>query len=141
MARLARAEGEWVPKRAAAEQARLQAIAAAQGAIAAYTPEYNAAKAKAEAEQKQRIAAAEKAMKDAAIALDKGSVAKAGALPVSQLHTRWQGVRPATVAASGGIKLARAGGRFSARLGRAESCDRLHREYSREGNQHQRPHA
>ena len=105
VAMLARAEGEWVPKRAAGEKARLQAMSAAQATIDAYTPEYTAAKAKAEAEQQQRIGAAGKELNIAVAVLANDAANKASALPVSSLYTRWQAHKPATVAATGGVKL------------------------------------
>ncbi len=104
--KLARAEGEWVPKRAAAEQERLKSIAQAQATIDAYTPEYTANKAKAEAEQKVRIAAAEKAMNDhVSTVLPKTTVEQIAALPISRIWTTWLPQKPSAVAATGGIKL------------------------------------
>jgi len=104
--KLARAEGEWVPKRAAAEQKRLESIARAQAAIDAYTPEYTANKAKAEAEQKVRIAAAEKAMNEhVSTVLPKKTGEQIAALPISRTWTVWNSQKPTAASATGGVKL------------------------------------
>lgn len=83
------AEAAWVAQRSGLEIKRLQAIAAAQAAIDAYTPEYTAAKTKAEAEQKARIAEAAKAIAAREAELPKLVETFASSVSTPQLWTRW----------------------------------------------------
>ena len=62
-------------------------------------------KTKAASEQQQRIGAAGKELNTAIAVLAKDAANKASALPVSSLYTRWQAHKPATVAATAGVKL------------------------------------
>ena len=105
VAELAKKEAQMVPIRAEKEKQRLLAIQKAEAAIAAYTPEYSKKKAEAEAAQKQRIAAADKAFKEyapkQAAALKKWEQE----LPVNRLWTSWTPLTPKEVKASGGITL------------------------------------
>ncbi|MCB1230400.1 MAG: DUF1549 domain-containing protein [Verrucomicrobiae bacterium] len=107
VAKLARAEGEWVPKRANLEKERLIAINQAQSAIEVYTPEFQKKKAEAEAAQKQRIDAAEKAWNEG---LAKTLLGKVGefekSLTVQRLWTTWTPLKPAKADATAGITLA-----------------------------------
>ena len=100
VARLARAEGEWVPKRAEKERLRLVAINQAQAAIDAYTPEFQKKKAEAEAGQKQRIAEADKAVKEIEAKLVQKATEWESTLPVKSLWTRWHLLQPESVTAS-----------------------------------------
>ncbi len=100
VARLARAEGEWVPRRAALDKQRLVAINQAQAAIDAHTPEYQKKKAEAEAAQKQRVAAAEKALKEAETQIAAKATAWESQLPLKSLWTRWHPLTPETATAS-----------------------------------------
>ena len=104
--RLAHREGEWVVKKAGLEQDRLVAIAKSQADIADYTPEYEKRKAAAEAEQKQRIAAARKALDDfETIELPKKQAEWISDLTIDRFWTTWEPRRPAKASATGGIKL------------------------------------
>lgn len=98
--RLARAEGEWVPKRAEKEKQRLVAINQAQAAIDAYQPEFQKQKAEAEAAQKGRVAEADKALKAAQAQLPAKATEWESKLPVKSLWTRWHHLKPETVTAS-----------------------------------------
>lgn len=107
-AKLAKAEADWIPIRSEREIARYQSIRLAEVALKSYQPEAAAKKAKAEADQKVRIAAAEKALVD----FDAGIPAKMTAwekdLPLSHFWNPWSLLNPvtATADAPSGIKLA-----------------------------------
>ena len=58
---LSKAEADWIPVKSHLEITRLKSIQKANADIEAYTPEFQQKKAKAESEQKARIAAAKKA--------------------------------------------------------------------------------
>lgn len=103
---LAEREEWWVPVKAQREQARLERIAAAAGEIQAYVPEYTKKKNEAEAAQKQRIAAADKSLKDYQAGVPKLVADKIAAIQLSDLWTQWTTLTPKTVASSNGaIKL------------------------------------
>lgn len=105
VAKLAEKEAKMVPIRAEKERQRLVAIQKAKAGIAAYTPEYQKKKAAAELEQKKRIAAADKAVKDYApkqvAAMEKWE----SELAVNRLWTSWTPLVPKVAKASGGITL------------------------------------
>ncbi|MBL9152102.1 MAG: DUF1549 domain-containing protein [Verrucomicrobiales bacterium] len=103
VAKLAQAEGNWVPKKAALEVQRLQSIAKAQGEIAAYTPEFNKKKAEAEAAQKQRIAAADQQVKEYLGQVPAKVTAWESALTLGRLWTQWQPVVPAEAKVAGSV--------------------------------------
>ena len=100
VSQLARAEGEWVPKRSEMEKNRLIAINKAQADIDAYTPAYQKAKAEAEAAQKQRIAEADKAVKAYEAQLGAKAAEFEAKLGVKDLWTRWTVLTPENVTAS-----------------------------------------
>ena len=100
VAKLARAEGEWVPKRAEKEKQRLIAINQAQAAIEAYTPEYQKKKTEAEAAQKQRIAEAEKTVNAEKAKLAQKATDWESQLPIKSLWTRWHLLKPEKATAS-----------------------------------------
>jgi hypothetical protein len=107
IAELARKEGEWVPKKSEREKTRLVAINKANADITAYTPEYNKTKAQAEAEQKNRIAEADKALKTfETVELPKKVAEFEKALTIDRLWTKWAAQKPAKAEATGGFKLA-----------------------------------
>ncbi len=89
LAKLAKAEADWVPVKSKLEITRLQGIDKAKAAVAAYTQEYTRKKAKAEADQKARIAAAEKAIKSRAAELPKLVSEFAKNVKVERLWTKW----------------------------------------------------
>ncbi|NOY00224.1 MAG: DUF1549 domain-containing protein, partial [Verrucomicrobia bacterium] len=105
VAQLAKKEAQMVPIQAEKQRQRLLAIRKAKAGITAYTPEYSKKKAAAEAEQKKRIVAAEKAVKDYApkqlVAMKKWE----SELAVNRLWTSWTPLIPSAVKATGGITL------------------------------------
>ena len=106
IAELARAESEWVIKRAALQHDRLIATTKAQHDIAAYTPEYEKKKAASEAEQKVRVAAAEKVISDyEANELPKQLAKWTSGLTIDRFWTRWVPRQPAKASATGTFKL------------------------------------
>ncbi len=103
--KLAEMEAKMVPIRAEQERQRLLSMQKANKGIKAYTAEYTKKKALAEAEQKKRMALAEKTLKDYAIK-QAGSMKKwESELPVNRLWTTWTPLVPKAVKATGGITL------------------------------------
>jgi len=101
VAKLAQSEGAWVPKKSELEKLRLQAISKANVDIAAYLPEFNKKKAEAEAAQKERIAAADKALKEYTAQLPAKVAEWEKALTVDRLWTQWRPLTPTAVAVTG----------------------------------------
>jgi len=97
---LAKAEADWVPAKSTLDIARLQGIYKANAAVEAYTPEYTKTKAKAEADQKVRIAAAEKVIKTRTAELPKVVSEFEKSLKVDRLWTRWHWLPVSSVTAS-----------------------------------------
>jgi len=101
LAQLSRAEARWVATRSEREITRLRAIAKAENAIAAYEPDYQAKKKKAEAEQKERIATAKKSLEERRAELPKIAGEFAQGITAEQLWTRWHVLPAKTVTVTG----------------------------------------
>ena len=106
VAQLAQREGQWVVKKAKLERDRLIALAKAQTDLMDFTPEFERRKAAAEAEQKERIAAAEKALNDfEANEMPKKQAEFLSGLTIDRFWTSWQPRKPAKASATAGFKL------------------------------------
>lgn len=101
VAKLQKAEADWAPKRAALEKQRADAIAKANGDIAAYQPEHDKKKTEAEAAQKLRIAAADKAAKDYVPNVASKLAEWETTLGDDRLGTQWRQLMPAEVKIAG----------------------------------------
>lgn len=107
-AKLAKAEADWVPVKSEREIARYLKINEAEANLAAYRPEAAARKAKAEADQKTRIAAATKAIEAYNAALPAKLMEWEKTLTLDKFWTQWQPLVPSAAVADekSGIKLA-----------------------------------
>ncbi|MEM1443152.1 MAG: DUF1549 domain-containing protein, partial [Verrucomicrobiota bacterium] len=100
LGKAAKAEADWVLKSSELEIKRLQAIEKADVEIETYQPEFTKKKNEAEAAQKKRIAAAEKAVKERTAELPKLVDAFAAEVKADQLWTKWNVLEVASVTAS-----------------------------------------
>jgi len=100
LGKTAKAEADWVMQRSGLEIARLEGIASSEAAVEAYRPEYQKKKTAAEAAQKERLAAAEKTMKERELEIPKEAFTFATEVKASQLWTQWHVLPVASVTAS-----------------------------------------
>ncbi len=107
-AKLAKAEADWIPLRSTREIERYKRIRQAEVDLKKYQPEAAAKKAKAEADQKARIAAAAKALADHDATVPAKLAEWEKTLTLSHFWHPWNLLTPATAAADAksGIKLA-----------------------------------
>ena len=106
-AKLAKAEADWVPVRSTREIERYNRIRQAEIDLKKYQPEAAATKTKAEADQKARLAAAQKMLTDYDATLPAKMSAWEKSLTLSSFWNPWNPLLPATAAADAksGIKL------------------------------------
>jgi len=107
-AKLAKAEADWIPLRSTREIERYKRIRQAEVDLKKYQPEATAKKTKAEAEQKARIAAAQKALTDYDATVPAKLSGWEKTLTLSHFWHPWNLLSPASADADekSGIKLA-----------------------------------
>jgi len=105
VAKLAKAEADWVPKKSALDIARLKDIEKSRTALEVYMPGYLQRKAKAEAGQKARIAAAEKAIEKQKAGLPKLASEFGKTLKIDRLWTQWHPLPVSSASASDKSKM------------------------------------
>lgn len=108
LAKLAKAEASWVAEKSRREIARLQDVVKAATELKAYQPEAAAKRAKAEADQKGRVAAATQALADAEAGLPAKLAEWETGLTLASFWTKWTPLVPSAASANqpSGIKLA-----------------------------------
>ncbi|MGB0242013.1 MAG: DUF1549 domain-containing protein [Verrucomicrobiales bacterium] len=102
---LSKAEADWIPVKSHLEITRLKNIHKANADIEAYTPEFQQKKAKAESEQKARIAAAKKAYEARIAEAPKLADDFASKVTSKQLWTKWQVLPIKAATASNKVKV------------------------------------
>jgi hypothetical protein len=102
---LAQAEADWVPVKSRREVTRLRGIHRANADITSYTPEYRQQKTEAEANQKARIATANKAYEARIAEVPRLANDFAAGLSASQFWTKWQVLPVKTATASNKVKI------------------------------------
>ncbi len=106
VAQLAELEAKNVPVTAEKERLRLIAINKSKADIAAYTPEFQKKKAAAEKAQQERIAAAEAALKDYNDTRIAPELAKwENEIPLGRLRNTWTPIDPGKIKANGNLTL------------------------------------
>ncbi len=108
LAKLAKAEADWVPEKSRREITRYQAIDKARTELAAYQPEAAKKKAEAEAAQKARIEAATKALADHDATVPAKTAEWEKSLTLASFWTKWTPLTPSAATANepSGMKLA-----------------------------------